>query len=265
MQELDRWALARLGKLVAGVRASYEKYEYHTIYHNIHNFCAVDMSNFYLDIIKDRLYCDEAYGLSRRSAQTVIYLVLDALVRMLAPILAFTTEEIWAAMPHHDGVETDSVLYNSMPEPVAERDFSPEREAMWDKAMRLRTDVNKALEIARADKVIGKPLEAEVTLFVGDSASAAFDEVAGLDLKSLFIVSGVEVVRGAAETSGAGDGYAGVELPSLTVLVKASAFPKCARCWTHDMAVGDSAEHPELCPRCLDVVVSGRWSLETLG
>ena len=250
MPELDRWALARLYKLIENVRASYDKYEYHTIYHCVHNFCTVDMSNFYLDIIKDRLYCDKTDGLPRRSAQTTIYTILDALVRMLAPILAFTAEEIWAAMPHHSGAECGSVLYNQMPELIAEYAFSQEDEAKWEKLLRLRADVNKALELARADKTIGKPLDAEVTLYIEDSAAAAFDEIAGQDLKTLFIVSGVNIKKGA------GPGHTGNEFPGVTVSVSASSEPKCARCWTHDKGVGNSTGHPELCPRCFEVIMS---------
>jgi isoleucyl-tRNA synthetase len=247
MPELDRWALARLNKLIVNVNASYDKYEYHTIYHNIHNFCTIDMSNFYLDIIKDRLYCDEKNGLPRRSAQTTIYIILDALVRMLAPILAFTAEEIWAAMPHPDSVDRESILYNPMPEPNAAHEFSPECGAVWDNLLRLRTDVNKALELARAEKIIGKPLDAKVTLYICDMSVAGFSEIAGQDLKTLFIVSEVDIV------SGTGDGYAGTEFPGVVVSVKASHEPKCARCWTHDKNVGNNPEHPELCPRCLNI------------
>jgi len=249
MPELDKWALSRLNKLITGVRASYERYEYHTIYHAVHNFCTVDMSNFYLDIIKDRLYCDITDGTPRRSAQTTIYIILDALVRILAPLLAFTPEEIWAMMPHHDGVDSESVMYNAMHEPLSERSFTPDQEAVWDKLMRLRTDVNKALELARAEKIVGKPLEAEVTLFLDESAAAAFEEIADRDLKELFIVSDVNIVKDAK------DGYEGTEFPGVSVLVKASEKPKCARCWKHDSDVGKSAEHPELCMRCLDAVV----------
>jgi len=248
MPELDLWALARLDSLVTNVNASFERYEYHTIYHAIHNFCTVDMSNFYLDIIKDRLYCDGTDSLTRRSAQTTIYTILDALVRMLAPILAFTAEEIWEAMPHHRGVELESVLFNPMPEPVAKRAFTPKREAMWDKLLRLRADVNKALELARVEKMIGKPLDAEVTLYIDESASAAFEEISGQELRTLFIVSAVNTIKGA------GDGHAGIEFPGVTVSIKPSNEPKCARCWTRDRDVGKSAEHPELCPRCLLVV-----------
>jgi len=245
MPELDRWALARLNRLVENVNISYEKYEYHTIYHAIHNFCTVDMSNFYLDIIKDRLYCDEAHGVLRRSAQSTIYIILDALVRMLAPILAFTAEEIWALMPHHKDVETGSVLYNPMPAFNAEYVLSPELVTMWENILRLRTDVYKALEIARTEKVIGKSLEAEVTLYFSDAAFSEFDKIADNDYCTLFIVSDVHVSKGS------GNGYAGIEFPGVTVAVSASDESKCARCWKHDKDVGKSDKHPELCPRCL--------------
>ena len=249
MQELDRWALSRLNKLVATVTAAYERYEYHIIYHAVHNFCAVDMSNLYFDIIKDRLYCDETNGLPRRSALTALYLILDALVRMLAPILAFTTEEIWLHHMHHaDSVEPGSVLFNQMPEPVSNYAFSPEQEAVWSKLLRLRTDVNKALELARTEKIVGKPLDAEVTLFIDDAAAAAFNEIAGYDLKTLFIVSGVDIVHGE------GEGHAGTEFQGVTVAVRPSTNPGCARCWIHEKDVGKSANHPELCPRCTEVV-----------
>jgi len=248
MPELDRWALARLNRLVTSVRASYDKYEYHTIYHAVHNFCTVDMSNFYLDIIKDRLYCDITDSVPRRSAQTVIYLVLDALVRMLAPLLAFTPEEIWAQMPHHSSADSASVLYNAMPKPDARYAFTAEQDDVWDKLMRLRTDVNKALELARAEKVIGKSLDAEVTLYISDTAAADFDKIADHDLKMLFIVSGVDISAAASE------GYEATEFPGVSIAVRASTEPKCARCWTHDKSIGSSSEHPELCPRCIDAV-----------
>ena len=247
LAELDRWALSKLNNLVSSVNASYERYEYHTIYHSVHNFCAVDMSNFYLDIIKDRLYCDLAGSASRKSAQTTIYIILDSLVRMIAPILAFTSEEIWATMPHHSGVELDSVLYNPLPEHSERYVLSAKSERMWDSLLRLRSDVNKALEISRADKVIGKPLEAEVVLHVSDSAIGVFEEISCLDFKSLFIVSSVAVRRGA------GDGYIGTEFPGVTVSVSPCADSKCARCWIHDGSVGQSKEYPDLCERCVSV------------
>ena len=256
MPELDRWALARLNKLVENVRSSYEKYEYHTIYHAIHNFCTVDMSNFYLDIIKDRLYCDKAQSVSRRSAQTAIYTILDALVRMLTPVLAFTAEEIWALMPHHSSVDKRCVLYNSMPEPKAEYSLTPEQAATWESILSLRTDVYKALEIARINKVIGKSLEAEVTLIFNEASSAVFDKIADKDYKALFIVSDVVRKDSAIENLDGTEVHAGSEFSGVSIAVNACNDPKCVRCWKHDKNVGKNDKHPELCPRCIDVVDS---------
>ncbi len=236
--ELDRWALARLDMLIERVRAAYDSYEFHIIYHAIHNFCAVDMSSFYLDIVKDRLYCDDRDGASRRGAQTVMFHILDALVRMLAPILAFTSEEIWAAMPHRTCDDPESVMYNDMP---AGFDRLPaDREAAWDTLLRLRSDVNKALELARAAKSIGKPLDAEVEINL--NGAIAPEALEGFDLRSIFIVSGVKLTDAPVE------GFTGET--GVTVAVRPSTEPKCARCWTHDHAVDEN----ELCPRCAAVV-----------
>ncbi len=248
MLELDKWAVINLNELVGRVRAAYDRYEYHTIYHGVHNFCAVVMSNIYFDILKDRLYCDGTNSLSRKSAQSAIYMILDGLVRLLAPILAFTSEEIWTAMPHDKNADTGSVLYNAMPESNAAYDYGIGQEAKWDKLLALRADVNKALELARAEKVVGKPLDAEITLYLDSTGRAAFEEIKNVSLKELFIVSKVTVV------SGSGDGYDGQEFKGVRIAVKASEEPRCARCWTHDAQVGGSHVHPELCPRCLEAI-----------
>jgi len=213
------------------------------------------MSNFYLDIIKDRLYCDEANGLLRRSAQSVIYTILDALVRMLAPILAFTSEEIWDLMPHHSGTELDSVLYNPMPESNERYAFSRKQVEMWEDILKLRTDVYKALELARIDKIIGKSLEAEVTLYLDNTAFAAFDKIADKDFRTLFIVSDINIVKSGGDAVSGQNAYKGTEFPGVTVVVNASSKPKCIRCWKHDKDIGKNEKHPELCPRCLDVVL----------
>ena len=250
MLALDQWAVIRYNKLVERVRASYDRYEYHTIYHGIHNFCAVEMSSFYLDIVKDRLYCDGTQSHSRKSAQSAIFLILDGLVRMLAPILAFTSEEIWAAMPHRRDDDTESVLFNPMPEYCPTYDYKPGEEARWDTLLRLRTDVNKALELARAEKIIGKPLDAQITLYCGGDTAAAVRSLSDERLDQLFIVSRVTI------SDGSGTGYEGIEFPGVTVAVEPSSQPKCARCWTHNEQVGASAEHPELCPRCLAAITA---------
>jgi isoleucyl-tRNA synthetase len=248
MLELDKWAVIRFNKLVERVRASYERYEYHTIYHGVHNFCAVELSNIYLDIIKDRLYCDGTKSLSRRSAQSAIYLILDGIVRLLAPLLAFTAEEIWAVMPHGKNADPESVLYNDMPEVNPVFEYASGQEARWDKLLSLRTDVNKALELARADKIVGKPLDAELTLYLDGTGEAAFEEIKNENLKELFIVSKVTVI------AGSGSGYEGTEFKGVKIAVKASDEPKCIRCWTHDNHVGGSSAHPELCQRCAEAI-----------
>jgi isoleucyl-tRNA synthetase len=245
---IDRWALTRLNVLTERVRNSYENYEFHPIYHAIHNFCVIDMSNQYLDIIKDRLYCEDKNGILRRSAQTAMYQILDALVRMLAPILAFTAEEIWSSMPHGKNAEAESVLFNEIPTPNKEYDFGEEEARRWEELFALRAEVLRALEKARAEKVVGKSLDASLTLYVGEKTGEVFKKFSAAELAELFIVSEVKL----AETEG--EGYKSTELDGLTISVAAAETEKCARCWTHHGAVGENAEHPELCPRCAAVV-----------
>ena len=240
---LDQWALARLDELTARCRKAYDEYEFHVAMHAVHKFCTVDMSSFYLDIIKDRLYCEGRDSDARRSGQTAIYRVLDTLVRLIAPVLAFTSNEIWQAMPHAAGDDPEHVMLNDI-YPVQGWKLSEAEEAKWEKLLRLRADVNKALELARGDKRIGKPLDAEVTLYIGPEAAEDFSVIAGEDLKTLFIVSGVKIAEGK------GEGYDGEQFAGVTVAVEPSTAPKCVRCWQHDPRVGEDPEHPELCPRC---------------
>ena len=248
MPELDRWALSRLNSLVERCINAYEKYEFFGVTAAIHSFCVVDMSNFYLDVIKDRLYCDGADSLSRRSAQTTIYMILDAMMRLLAPLLAFTSNEVWQDMPHSDKEDARHVMLNDMPKPDAALKLSPEAELRWSNLLRIRDDVNKALELARAEKIVGKPLDAKVTIHVGEDAKAAWASVQGVDLAQLCIVSELEVSDAPIE------GWAGESVPGLTIKVEASTLPKCPRCWTHSAGIGSDEKHPELCPRCAKAV-----------
>ncbi|WP_186566694.1 isoleucine--tRNA ligase [Lawsonibacter celer] len=236
--DLDKWALSRLNELAGQVQKYYNAYEFHGVYRSIYNFCVVDLSNFYFDIIKDRLYCDD--DALRRCAQTALYRILDGMTRLLAPILAFTAEEIWAAMPHDRTADAESVLFNDMPayDPALALD---EAEAgRWEALIALRMEVNRALEAARAEKRIGKSLEAKVTLHLSTQYAAVKGEDPAF-LADLFIVSAVEL----------GPDAAGEE---PTVEVAALDAPKCARCWKFDPHVGQAPEHPELCPRCAAVV-----------
>ena len=206
------------------------------------------MSNIYLDIIKDRLYCDAKTGKKRRSGQTAIYIILDAMVRLLAPILAFTSNEIWLEMPHTSDANAEHVMLNDMIQPNSAWVISEEKAAYWDAMFRFRTDVNKALELARAEKVVGKPLDAHIVVSADAEAYKTLSAVAPETLAEICIVSKVELTDGAIE------GYVGTEFTGITVAVKPSEAPKCVRCWTHNEHVGENADHPELCPRCAGAI-----------
>lgn len=245
--ELDRWALMKLNDLVAKVIKGYDDYEFHVVLHAIHNFCVVDMSNFYLDVIKDRLYCEEKNGVLRRSAQTAMYEILDALVRMIAPILCFTADEIWQAMPHRDGDDAANIVLNAMPKVNPAWVFAEEASSKWDKLIALRDDVNKALEEARKNKVIGKPLEAWVTVYADDETAALLETVPADELAALCIVSKLRVIRGN------GEGMQGENLPVQIAIERASG-DKCERCWMYVDSIGQDSKHPTLCARCAAVV-----------
>jgi isoleucyl-tRNA synthetase len=249
MIELDQWAVSAFNKLVGDVRAAYDAYEFHGVYRAIYNFCVVEMSNFYLDIIKDRLYCDE--GFPRQSAQSAMYLILDGMTRMLAPILAFTAEEVWKAMPHDKSADAESVLFNDIPQVNPAYVLSDEDQAYWDKVLALKADVNKVLEQARMDKSVTKAQDADVTLYLNDEGWEAFQgRLEQHHLEALFIVSKVTVIHGE------GEGIPGEQFPGLTVKVALSTDPKCPRCWNHSAAIGQDADYPELCPRCASVLKS---------
>ncbi len=248
MDELDRWAICALGDMIEKCLNSYDKFEFHTVTNSIHNFCVTQMSNFYLDIIKDRLYCDEANGKLRRSAQTAMYIILDSLVKLLAPVLTFTSNEIWLSMPHVQSDNLEHVLLNDMPSKKAEWTMSEDEISNWALVQAFRTDVNKALEIARADKTVGKPLDAKITVFVSESAKVAFEKIKNQNLSTVCIVSEMEII------DGDGEGYQSAEFQGLTIKVSPSEKEKCTRCWTHSDSVGKNSEHTELCDRCSRVV-----------
>ena len=250
MLELDRWAITKLGELIKQVDEAYRNYEFHVISHAINDFCVVELSSFYLDIIKDRLYCEERDGLPRRSAQTALWLILDSMTKMFAPILAFTCDEIWQAMPHREDDDPRNVVLNCMNKPFDDYALSAEEMARWDRAIALRNEVNGVLEAARAAKRIGKPLEAAVALKAGDASSAELlDSVSDMDLAELLIVSECLITEdepSAEAVSGKGSLY-----PALGISVVEAPGTKCPRCWKHSVHA-----HAEtgLCPRCAAVV-----------
>lgn len=247
MLPIDKWALAQLDKLVQRCVEAYDKYEFFTVIHAIHRFCVVEMSNFYLDVLKDRLYCEDKNGPARHSGQTAIYTILDSIVRLIAPILAFTSNEIWQSMPHDASANAEHIMLNDMPTRHPEWELDAEMDERWNLCLSLRDDVNKALELARNEKKIGKPLEAKLTIFVGEAAQAEFKKLDSMDLSDLFIVSEVDCVLAA------GEGFE-AQWQSISIKVEQSSAPKCIRCWTHSYTVGTVAEHPELCERCANTL-----------
>ncbi len=235
---IDKWALARMDEILEKCKAAYDKFDFHIVYSAIRDFCTTDLSNFYLDILKDRLYVEKFDSESRRAAQTVIYNILRSMTLCLAPILSFTAEEIWGYLPRSEKDDAGSVFFNQIPEKsgiAADEEFM----AKWEKIDELRDIVNKALEEARAQKLIGKSLEAKVTLNCGRDWYE-FAKSAENDLVSAFIVSAVEI--GTSEFDG------------VDVKVEVAPGEKCERCWTHSHTVGQCAEHPTLCARCAEIV-----------
>ena len=250
MQELDKWAITRLNKLIEKTFAAYDEYEFHVVSHLINDFCVVELSNFYLDIIKDRLYCSGRNSLERRSAQTALFLILDTLTKMFAPILAFTCDEIWLSMPHRAEDDARNVVLNEMNKPFAEYALDDSEMARWDALISVRNDVNGVLEKARADKRIGKPLEASVTLRASGESKAVLDKVSDMNLKELLIVSECLIAEDdAADETAVTD--SGSYNPGLTVSVREAAGTKCPRCWMHSV---DADAETGLCPRCKAVL-----------
>lgn len=248
MLEIDRWALAKLQRLVEKVTRAYEDYEFHVVYHAVHNFCVVDLSATYLDILKDRLYTWPARSHGRRSAQTALYEILETLVRLLTPILAFTTEEVWQHLPAPD--KPWSVQLTAWPE-VQREYLDEDLEARWDKLLQIREEVNRALEQARREQGLGNSLNALVHLYPEEELYAFLQPVEG-ELATIFIVSQV-MVHSPAETVPE-KAQAGVDVPQLRILVVPAPGEKCERCWKVSETVGKDADHPGLCHQCVSAL-----------
>jgi len=247
MPEIDRYALHRLQEIIQNTLDAYDSYELHIIYHRLYNYCTLDLSAFYLDILKDRLYTSPTHSPGRRSAQTVMYTILDAIARLMAPILAFTAEEIWKYMPQSTNRE-ESVHLSSLPRiNTAWKDT--ELAGNWERLLDVRKEVTRALEKARIDRRIGHSLDAAVTLSVSDSLHEELLPYAD-DLRTLFIVSRAVLTKG---TAGGPENESG-GLAGLSVSVEAAEEGKCERCWIHDPTVGADSDHPTICSRCLSAL-----------
>lgn len=242
LDEIDRFILNRLGRLVERLRRAYETYEFHLLYHGLHNFCAVDLSAFYLDVLKDRVYTSAPRSRARRAAQTSMYQILDALVRLMAPVLSFTADEVWQLMPKQGG-ETESVHLAEFPT-VRSDSLDEALEARWDVLLSVRDEALKALEAARKAKLIGTSLEARVDLLVEPALLPILTRYEA-DLPTLFIVSAVGV-ESLAGTDAAGK--------KVEVRVERAEGRKCARCWTYSESVGRSTPYPDVCGRCAGVL-----------
>lgn len=236
LQEIDKWALTRLNKLIKDCTKDYDTYNFGNCYHDINQFCVVDMSSFYLDIIKDRLYTEKADSTARRAAQTTMCYILDALVKILTPMISFTAEEIWKAMKHTKDEQVESPMLTDYPKPNEKWD-NKELADKWEEIIKVKNIVAKQLELSRAEKVIGNSLDAKVTIYAEGDEYTFLKENEKL-IKLVLIVSGLDIEENKRKQEVA-----------LGVKVEHADGEKCERCWMYD-------EHTEdgLCPRCRKVL-----------
>ena len=248
MEELDRWALLRMEQVKETVLKAYDDYEFHVMYHAVHNFCTVDLSAIYLDILKDRLYTEKADSKLRRSAQTAMYEILTTLVRLVAPVLCFTSEEVWQALPNKEEREW-SVHMSDMPK-VNEAYLDKALDEKWKKRLAVRSVAMKALEEARQAKVIGHPLDAEVTVYADGEA---YDIVKAMEkeLADFLLVSQTHIVSG---TAAAPENAASNEEGTVKASVAVCTLAKCERCWKRSADVDSDPKHPGVCARCAHVL-----------
>jgi isoleucyl-tRNA synthetase len=241
--EIDRWALHRLQKLIQRVTRAYDEFDFHIVYHSIHNFCAVDMSAFYLDILKDRLYTARAESAARRSGQTAMYEILSALTRLMAPILSFTADEVWQYMKGTGKVPSVFLAEFPVPDPAA---LDEGLDGRWERLIAVRGEAAKVLEGLRKDKKIGHSLDASLTLY---AEPALYEFLKGYekDLPFIFIASQVAVAR---ESDAPADAFVSDAVKGLKVSAGRAAGQKCGRCWMYQESVGAVKDHPQICSRC---------------
>ncbi len=246
MLPLDRWIVVKAEFLQQEIIGAYEQYDFHQVYQKVHNFCAMDLGAFYLDVIKDRQYTTQPDSIARRSAQTALYHIVEAMTRWIAPILSFTAEELWGFIP---GERDESVFFESWyafpPEIQEEMD-----DAFWQKVLAVRVACSKEMEKLRVDKTIGSSLDAEVDLYCDNELLANLEKLED-ELRFVLITSYARLYKLADKPADAIDAE---DVSGLALVVKASEYPKCVRCWHHREDVGANAEHPELCGRCVENV-----------
>ena len=252
LPELDRWALARFEEFRKKVVAAYERYEFHSIYHNLNYFCGTTMSSFYLDILKDRLYTSGKNSRARRSAQTALFVILDGMTRLMTPILSFTAAETWEHLYNMDQTVKlkQSVFFADFPQAI-EESMGKEDEERWVKLIAVRSEITKALESARREKIIGHPLEAEVMLLINE-------ELEGFLAREMYVLKEISIVSALTAVEELPDiglaPYFSEEVPGLSIMVRPAEGNKCERCWTHSPSVGENSDHPAICDRCCGVI-----------
>jgi len=248
MWEMDRWMLERTAGLIRDCRAWYQGFEFHRVYHAVHDFCVVELSAFYFDVLKDRLYTFGTRSVGRRSAQTAIWKIASALVRLLAPLTVFTSEEIWKYLPR--GAEDPESVHMALfpADQELETGLDPQAKLAWEKLLLVRNEVLQALEPPRKSKFISSALEAKVTLSAQGDLATLLAHYAS-QLPALFIVSQVALTQKTAT-----DAYVSQAIEGLGVKVERAEGAKCERCWNYSLHVGASAVYPTLCERCVPTV-----------
>jgi len=247
MEEFDRWALLRFSQVTDKVLKAYSTYQYHTVFHTLHNFCVVDLSNFYLDVLKDRMYASGEKSHFRRSAQTSFLQLIEGIVRLMAPVLSFTAEEVWEHLP---GNRQESVFLSRFPEPDPQW-ANRELDDRYGRLLKIRELVTKALEEARQAKVIGNSLEAQITIYCLEEDTARFLGSFGPALSDLFIVSRADIETTAKPPA---DAIVDEKVPGLGIHASRNGGEKCERCWKYTPDVGHFQDHPTLCERCRSVL-----------
>ncbi len=244
MDEMDKAALNRLQEIIRRVRTAYENYQFHVVFYALHKYCTVDLSALYLDVLKDRLYTSKSKSRERRSAQSAMYIILDAVVRLLSPILTFTAEEIWENLPDYDGKEESvhMALFPNVNPDYRNKDVGEE----WDTLIHIKSEVSKAIEIARQEKVVGHSLDSRIDIFAPEKLRSLLESYPE-DIKALFIVSEVNVL----EEDKINNSYESTEFEGLKIGVAKAHGQKCERCWNYSMTVGNNPDYPTICERCI--------------
>ena len=244
MMEMDKWALHRLQEVIKRVTEAYECHQFHVVFYTLYNYCTVDLSALYLDVLKDRLYTNKAASNMRRSGQTVMFIILDSMTRLLAPVLTFTSEEVWSAMPSWNNKE-ESVHLAQFPQ-VNEKYFNAELGDRWKAMIDAKSEIAKAVEQARKEKTIGHSLDARITI----AAPQKLRELIAThleDMRALLIVSQLQV----ADEKDIAAPFRSAEIEGLVVGVEKARGGKCERCWIYEESVGSDVNHPTVCARCL--------------